>query len=70
MALHYKFDDPLDLSGMLRGIAKDVDEDAESYFPYGKQPVIIGIEGIAAAALREAADKIEAAVYKASTLRS
>ena len=59
MALHYAFDEPLDVSNMLRGLAKDIenrptDDPAELEF------------GVAVGALREAADKIEAAVYAAS----
>jgi hypothetical protein len=65
MALHYVFDEPLDVSNMLRGLAKDI-ENRPEFFEYGPQaPAQVEFD-IAVGALREAADKIEAAVHDAS----
>ncbi len=53
MPIHYLFDEPLDVSLFLRGIAHDIESR-----PTGEFDVAVG-------ALREAAGKIEKAVYDA-----
>jgi hypothetical protein len=63
--MHYSFDDPMDISELLRSIAADVEE-APQPFPHSPHDPIISEYQIAIGALREAADKIEKAVYSAS----
>ncbi len=65
MALHYIFDEPLDVSNLLRDLAKSV-QNRPTGFRYGPQALEQAEFDIAVGALREAADKIEAAVYEAS----
>ncbi len=65
MAIHYAFEGPLDVSLMLRGIVHDI-ESRTVTFQYGPQSPIEGEFDVAIGALREAADKIEMAVYAAS----
>ena len=65
MALHYIFDEPLDVSSMLRDLAKSIERRATD-FRYGYQDPAQAEFDVAVGALREAADKIETAVYDAS----
>jgi hypothetical protein len=61
MALHYVFDDPLDVSNMVRDLAKSIEGR-----PTDPQDPAQAEFDVAVGALREAADKIEAAVYASS----
>jgi hypothetical protein len=65
MALHYIFDEPLDVSNMVRDLAKSI-ESRPTDFRYGPQDPVQAEFDVAVRALREAADKIEAAVHGAS----
>ncbi len=65
MAMHYEFDDPLDVAYHLRDLARDI-ETRPTKFRYGPQAPLQTDWGceldVAVGALREAADKIEKAV--------
>lgn len=65
MALHYTFDYPLDVSNLLRDLAKDI-EARPPDFRFGPQDPAQAIFGVAVGALRNTADTIEKAVFDAS----
>lgn len=63
--VHYVFDEPLDVSNLLRALATDI-EKRPTDFRFGPQDPAQAEFDVATGALRTAADKIEAAVYEAS----
>ena len=65
MTLHYVFDEPADVSILLRDLATSI-EDRPTDFRYGPQDPAQAEFDVAVRALREAADKIDAAIYDAA----
>ncbi len=65
MALHYLFDAPTDVSLLLRELVHDI-EARPANFAYGTADPTEGEFDVVIGTLREAADKIEQAVYATS----
>jgi hypothetical protein len=68
--MHYSFDDPMDITALLRAMATDVEKSPQLLRIIGPPKSTRALFQVAVGALRVAAETIEKAVYDASAQSS